>query len=309
MARTPVHPFTRTIGFIAALSPAMLLGACADTAGLLSGEGTQLANNSGADTAGGNSELKKATDYWGKQYQGNPADKTAALSYAKNLKAMGDKRSALAVLQDSVSIHSNDPEVAGEYGRLALEFDQLAAAQHAIQVAEAVDNPDWRVVSAHGTLLAKQGQHKAAIPYFERALQLSPNQPSVLNNLAMATAMSGDPKSAEDILKRIPVNANAPAQVNQNLALVLGLQGKYDEAKSAGAKSGSSDIADANTEYVRRMVRLAPQKSAAPSTAVANAAGAGTTGFKGAAVETGSATWDTSVSTASVTPAFRGSSR
>ena len=130
MARTPVHPFTRTIGFIAALSPAMLLGACADTAGLLSGEGTQLANSSGADTAGGSSELKKATDYWGKQYQGNPADKTAALSYAKNLKAMGDKRSALAVLQDSVSIHSNDPEVAGEYGRLALErgehvlFDQ-----------------------------------------------------------------------------------------------------------------------------------------------------------------------------------------
>ncbi len=35
------------------------------------------------------SELEKATDYWGKQYAKNPRELKNALSYARNLKAMG----------------------------------------------------------------------------------------------------------------------------------------------------------------------------------------------------------------------------
>lgn len=259
---------------LAALTACLFLGACAGGSELLpstvavAGNGAAVADASGAPagaTADPQEDLRKATEYWGQQYRSKPADKTTALSYAKNLKALGDKRQALSVLQDVASLHQRDPEVASELGRLAVEFDQLNLASRMLEVADVPEKPDWRVISARGTVLAKQGQHKAAIPFYERALQISPNQPAVLNNLAMATAMSGDAQKAEEILRQIAQLNGAPAKVNQNLALVLGLQGKYDESKSAGAAAGSTDVAAANTDYLKRMVRL-PAKASPPTT-------------------------------------------
>ena len=49
------------------------------------------------------------------------------------------------------------------------------------------------------------------------------------------------------------------ARVSQNLSLVLGLQGKYDEAKVAGARDLSADKAAANVDYVRSLVNLEPK--------------------------------------------------
>jgi hypothetical protein len=51
--------------------------------------------------------------------------------------------------------------------------------------------------------------------------------------------------------------------VSQNLALVLGLQGKYDEAKVAAAQELSADKAADNVDYVRRMVKLEPKATQA----------------------------------------------
>lgn len=291
----------RSAGLLAAMSASLMLGACAGGSDLLS---TPVASNTGdgaaKDGGGAKTELEKATEYWGKQYAAKPTDKAAALSYAKNLKAMGDKRLALSVLQDASVIHSRDPELMGEFGRLALEFDQYTVAERALSVAEMTDKPDWRVVSAHGTLLAKQGQHKAAIPYFERALQLSPNQTSVMNNLAMANAMSGDAAKAEEILRTVSAKSDAPEKVNQNLALVLGLQGKYDEAKTTGAKASTVDVASANTDYVKRMVRLPAKSSpvAAPSNALASNAPTAKPDLKKTAIDTASAATSTATASA-----------
>ena len=93
------------------------------------------------------------------------------------------------------------------------------------------------MISARGTVLAKQSQYREAIAFYERALVLAPEQPSVLNNLALAYAMEGNADKAEPLLKRAAAAGGHEARVNQNLALVLGLQGKYDEAKvAAGAR-------------------------------------------------------------------------
>ena len=102
--------------------------------------------------------------------------------------------------------------------------------------------------------MAKQGQYKAAIPFYERALTLSHNQPSVINNMAMAYAMSGDPKKAEELLRPV-AGIDASPKVRQNLALILGLQGRHDEAKSLASKDLPAESATANSEYMRRMVK------------------------------------------------------
>ena len=94
--------------------------------------------------------MQKATIYWGQQFAKNPADLKAALSYARDLKAMGQKKQALAVLQQASVFHGDDKELAGEYGRVALELDQVGAANQLLTVADDPTKPDWRIISARG---------------------------------------------------------------------------------------------------------------------------------------------------------------
>lgn len=217
-----------------------------------------------ASASASGSELAKATQYWGNEFAKNPRDAKAALNYARNLKAMGEKRQALAVLQQASLFHAKDRDINSEYGRLALEFDQVSAAEKLLAHADDPANPDWRVISARGTVLAKQGKYRDAIPFYERALTLSPDQPSLLSNLALAHAMEGHPERAEPLLKRAAAGKQDP-RVGQNLALVLGLQGKYDEAQQVAARDMPADDAEASVDYLRRIVMLEPQPQPPPT--------------------------------------------
>ena len=210
-------------------------------------------------------ELQKATLYWGNEYTKKPTELRSAINYAKNLKAMGEKGKALAVLQQASVFHGSDRELASEYGRLALEFDQVGAANQLLTLADDPTKPDWRVVSARGTVMAKQGKYGDAIPFYERALTLSQNNPTVMNNLAMAYAMMGDPKKAEEILRQATISQGANPKVRENLALVLGLQGRYDESKAVAAGVLNSDAASSNAAYLKQMVKL-DARSAMPDT-------------------------------------------
>lgn len=220
------------------------------------------------------SEIEKATEYWGKKFAQSPENLNVALNYARNLKAMGQKRQALPVLQQASVYHGQSRELASEYGRLALELDQLSTAKPLLAMADDPTKPDWRVVSARGTLLAKEGNYKDAIPFFERAMALSNSSPTVMNNLAMAYALNGEAERSEQLLRQA-ASRGGPSKVRQNLALVLGLQGKYDEAATVGARDQSATVASADTALVRQMVKLEPKTAPATGAAVAPAATAG----------------------------------
>jgi Flp pilus assembly protein TadD len=259
------------ISVLAAVVAALLTGACSSSGlgdlDVTSALGAKTEEAAPVATAeGSKSDLEKAIEYWGKQYEKNPKDAKNALAYAKNLKAANRKNEALAVLQQASFYHSDNREVASEYGRLALEAGQVSLAQKLLAFADDPGKPDWRVISARGTALAKQGSYAEAVPFFERAAALAPSQASVQNNLAMAYAANGEPAKAEEILRRVvdrPTPSENDSVVRQNLALVVGLQGKYTEARTIAASTLPAEAAAANVEYVRNMVRIPEQKPAA----------------------------------------------
>jgi Flp pilus assembly protein TadD len=262
---------------VAALTASLMAGACSGSLGehaqsdLLSSAPPAADQAAASPAAGPQTELEKATAYWGKEYGKNPRSLDAALAYAKNLKAMGQKSQALAVLQQAHAVHGNDRKVTSEYGRLALELDQLTVAAPLLDAADDPTQPDWRVISARGTVLAKQGKYKDAIPFYERALTLAQDQPSITNNLAMAYAMSGEAGRAEELLRRAVAADPRNAKVNQNLAIVLGLQGKHDEAKSHATATANAEAASHNSEIMRKLVRHDIRPAAAPAATVQTA--------------------------------------
>ena len=299
---------SHTSGMVSAVGPVralavvavcLALGACAQ-----SGSGaldlSSPVNDTEAAAKDTRTDLAKATETAGKAFAKEPRDPDKAVAYARNLKALGEKRQALAVLQHAAGVNPGHRELNSEYGRLALDLDQISVAQRLLQAADDPTNPDWRVISARGTVLAKQGSYRDAIPLYERALALAPNQPSILNNLALARAMEGHADQAEPLLKRAAAADGKDPRVSQNLALVLGLQGKYDEAKMAAARDLPADKAAADVDYVRRIVMLEPRpmsqsQPAPPSLAKAPAP---RPDLRGPAVDDGAAGWAAKVAVA-----------
>lgn len=244
---------------LAALAACLMLGACAQAPKPGSAGALTLDDTPKQTTKSARSDLEKATAYWGQQYAKNPRDLDSALNYAMDLKALGEKKRALAVLQQASIFHGQSRKLAGEYGRLALEFDQMSVANRLLAAADDPANPDWRIISARGTVFAKQGKYQEAIPFYERALSLAHDQPSILSNLALAHAMNGEPARAESMLRKAAGTDPNSLKIRQNLALVLGLQGKYDEAKVLASRDLTMENAKENTNYLRRIVKLEPK--------------------------------------------------
>ena len=115
---------------------------------------------------------------------------------------------------------------------------------------------DWRIRSALGSALDQQGRYREARLSYEQALARRPDEISVINNLAMSYALAGDLKAAETELRRAMAlpDGDDDAQLRQNLALVVGLAGRFEEAKEIASRDLPPDKVEANVAYLKRML-------------------------------------------------------
>jgi Flp pilus assembly protein TadD len=81
-----------------------------------------------------------------------------------------------------------------------------------------------------------------------------------LSNLGLSYALSKDLPRAEAVLKRAAAGPKVDPRVRQNLALVVGLQGRFAEAETIASADLPPDEASANVAYLQQM--LAQQGSA-----------------------------------------------
>lgn len=203
-------------------------------------------------------ELNSAANAIGQAYSKNPEDKTAGLNYANLLRMTGKNDQALAVMQRVVIHHPNDNEVLAAYGKAQAAAGQLEAALDTISRAERPDMPDWRLKSAQGAILDQLGRSLEARLRYREALDLKPNEPSVLSNLGMSYVLTKDLKTAETYLRKAVEQPGADSSVRQNLALVVGLQGRYSEADQIARQELSPAQAEANVAYLRTMMSQQP---------------------------------------------------
>jgi Flp pilus assembly protein TadD len=171
--------------------------------------------------------------------RGNPGDVEAAVAAARILRRQGDKSGALALLDQAASSAPNDARLFRDRGLLALELGAVARARDHLQHAIASGSRDWQTHSALGTALAASGKQKEAQRQFAEALKSAPDNPVVLNNLALSLALDGQRGDAEQMLRRASAAKDkaSEARVAQNLALL----GKISDAgKKAGNQSSDA---------------------------------------------------------------------
>lgn len=191
---------------------------------------------------------------WGKRYDANPKDRDAAFYYARALRALDQNAQTLAILQNAVLIHSNDREMLGAYGRSLADNGRLREADEVLSRAHSPERPDWRILSAQGTVADQLGEHARAQQIYQAALKIAPNEPTVLSNLGLSLALSRQLPEAERVLREAAAAGGSDVRVRQNLVLVLGLQGRFAEAETLARQDQSPAEAAATIAYLKRSV-------------------------------------------------------
>jgi Flp pilus assembly protein TadD len=207
---------------------------------------------------------QRAIEVYGERYRANPKDADAALAYGQALRSTGQRAQAAAVLEQATIAHPGNKMLLAAYGRALADNGNSQAAFDVLSRAHTPANPDWRILSVQGTTLDKMGKHEEARGYYASALKIVPEEPSVLSNLGLSYMLTRELPQAEETLRRAHSNPRADGRVRQNLALVVGLQGRFAEAETIAKGDLPADEAAANVTYLREMLSSKDKDNSRP---------------------------------------------
>jgi Flp pilus assembly protein TadD len=205
------------------------------------------------EVAGRSTMSRRDVESLAERFNANPGDPRAAFAYARALRATDQANQASAVLQQAALRNPRDTVILGAYGKSLVEVGRYREAIDVLANAHSPAAPDWRILSAQGSASAQLGEQSRAQSFYEAALKIRPNEPSLLSNLGLSYALSRNLDQAEQTLRLAADQPGADARVRANLALVLGLKGRSADAEAILRRDMSPAEAAANVASLRKL--------------------------------------------------------
>ena len=191
-------------------------------------------------------DLFAQTAFWSREYDLNPADLEAAVNLASTLRRLGNPGKSIEVATQTRAMYPRDVALMTELGASLIANDEPQKAVKVIDGAIRQNPQDSRLWSMKGAALDQLEMFTQARQHYAKGLQLSPNDPKIMTNVGLSYALEGDPRTAEVWLRRAANDPNAPKSTRENLALILGLQGKTDEAEQWTQRATSNTASYTN---------------------------------------------------------------
>jgi Flp pilus assembly protein TadD len=173
---------------------------------------------------------------------------------------MGDIGQARAVAEQAIAAKPDDPAIIAEVGKVRLASGNLQEAVVLLQRAIVLEGRDWKSRSALGVAYDRLGDAARAEESYRAALAVSPDNPVVLNNLALSRAMANDLAGARELLQRAVAVSQSDVRVRQNLALVYALSGNMAQAEALTLQDLPPDLARETLAYYRELANRAQGK-------------------------------------------------
>lgn len=224
---------------------ALALAGCASNRGQI---GTT--DYSGMTAAQGQSALADLTA----RYKSNPRDKTVVIQYAAALRAAGQPQQAAAALEQVMPIFAQDLDVNIAYAKALTASGRFDQSIGVLDNVIRPDAPDWNALLVKGATLDQMGRNEEARVIYQQAAVIAPGEASIETNLGLSYAMTNDLATAEQHLRRAVQMRGANSQTRQNLALIVGLQGRFDECRAMYAAELPPDQVESNMAYVRALL-------------------------------------------------------
>lgn len=198
--------------------------------------------------------------FWTKEVDADPTDAEAGLALSATMRILGRYPEATEAAQNVLASHPKYAPALMEIARAQISAGRGFYALPSLKEITVADPRDAKAWALLGVAYDQNKQPELATQAFEQSLRLAPDNPSTLSNYALFRATHGEPQLAEAMLRKAAAQPNAGAAERQNLALVLGLEGKVSEAEPLIRQDLPPEAADVNLAYLRS---LAPASAAA----------------------------------------------
>jgi len=182
-------------------------------------------------------ELFAQAAFWSREYELNPGDLESAIKLSAAVRKLGNPQRAIEIAQTTRALYPRDPYLTAEFAAGLIAAERAREAMQPIDEALRLAPGYARLWSLKGAALDQQENYDLARKHYAKALQITPHDPNIMANVGLSYALSGDPVTAEGWLRRAVAVPSASQSVRQNLALILQLQGKDEEAKRAPLRS------------------------------------------------------------------------
>ena len=208
--------------------------------------------------------------FFANQYDHDPTDAQMGLYLSNALRSLGRFAEAADTAHRVLLFAPDNVEVLVAAARAHIDDNNAFYAVDPLQHAMQLKPNDWRLYSLLGVAYDQIKRGDEAQAAWATALKLAPDNATVLTNIAMSKVTKGDLAGAEPLLRTAVAQKDATLQIRQNLALVLGLEGKMGEAERLLRQDLPPEQADANLAWLQANLAVRQQAPAAASAVVPN---------------------------------------
>ncbi|MEO1330747.1 MAG: tetratricopeptide repeat protein [Pseudomonadota bacterium] len=188
-------------------------------------------------------KTEAALGHLSRLYDVRPQDKQVAYDYARHLRYLGAISRAEQVLNDALAVHPGDKLLRLEHGKLLLGAGRPSEAIAVLATLNQQLPDDPAVLQALAVAHDRRLEHAKAQALYARAMQSGRPSAALLNNAGLSHLLSGDLPKAVELLRRASTAPGANAQVRQNLALALTLSGQSEEARKFASEGAPPKVA------------------------------------------------------------------
>lgn len=184
---------------------------------------------------------KLASDFYSQAVSSNPNNKELLNSFADSLKLSGKLNEALQVYDRLISLDKSNLDAYEEKAMIFLKQARFNEATALFSEINTKDEKRWKSINGFAVAQTLSGKNEVAGQLFNAALEASPDNPVILNNMGLSKAFAKDYPAAITALKKAAEKFGADLPKKQkaemNLALVYGISGNMLEAEKLMAKT------------------------------------------------------------------------
>jgi tetratricopeptide (TPR) repeat protein len=188
-------------------------------------------------------------------------DPVAYISLAQAYAEAERGAQAVKVLQDALGKFPSNDGIAFELGTVFDKQKKFAEAESAFRQVLARDPENAIALNYLGYMLAERGERlDESVTYLKKALQVEPENPSYLDSLGWAYFKADKLDLAETNLKRAADQLKTNSVIQEHYGQVLFKLGRYDDAIAAWTRALAGDGDSIDKADVDKKIKAAKQK-------------------------------------------------
>ena len=243
----------RVWGVVFAIGLALTVGACSTEE---KKQETAISNMIGAAAAAAveRRDFAAAANHFGRMYVRDPSNLEVLLQYLESLRRIGAIKDAYRITEKERANHDGDVRFLLARGKVEMAAGKAGDALGTFAHARDLGLRDWELFSAMGIAYDMGRRYDEAGAAYGTALELSPGNPTVLNNMALSMAQAGDIDGAIELLRQVVFEEGRDnPRIRQNLALLYGFKGDIAKLEALARIDLGEDMVQRNVDTFRSL--------------------------------------------------------